>query len=104
MAVDQECAAEPIEEQCNLLLNCAMIGAVGLVEPFGKLHGRNRPPPKIAVLLGPGGHDAEPTASPRSYSSTAGAIDDCGIDVVFCSVAIDRCAGGLRNDRPATTL
>ena len=52
MAVDQERAAEAVDEQRKLVLDRAVIGPVGLVEPVVELCRGDRPAPQIAVLLG----------------------------------------------------
>ena len=104
MAVEQQRAAEPVEEQRKLLLDRRVIGPVRLVEPLVELLGRDRPPPQIAVLLGPRRDDAEAAAGPRADSAAPRAVDHRGIDLVLGAVAVDRGARRPGDHRAAAAL
>ena len=89
MAIEQQRASEPIEQQGELVLDRRMIGPMGLLEPLLELLGRNRAAPQIAMLLSPGRHDPESAARTDRHSPAARTLDDCGVQFVLRAVAVD---------------
>jgi hypothetical protein len=65
MAIEQQCAAEAVEQERELLLDRFVIGAVRLGDAIFELVAADRTPPEIAVLLRPPGDDAEASARAR---------------------------------------
>jgi hypothetical protein len=90
MTVEQERAAEAVEQERNLFVEGSVIRTVRLVEPFAELRGCDRAVPEIAVLLGSGGYDAEAAARAGGDPRPARAFHDRGVDLVFAPVAVDR--------------
>ena len=80
MAIQQERDPEAVEQQTKLVLDRSMIGSVGLVEPLFQLMRADRAPPQIAMLLRPGGDDAEAATCARGHSPTPGAVDYRGVE------------------------
>ena len=104
MTIEQKRAAEPVEQQRELRLDCLVIGAVGLVEPLVELLGRDRPAPQKPMLRGARGNDPKSAARARADSGAPGTFDHRRIDLILAAVAVDRCARGSRDHRAAAAL
>jgi hypothetical protein len=81
-----------------------MIRSVRLRETLLELPGADRPPPEVAVLLGPGRHDAQTAAGARADSSAPGAVDDGGVHFILAPIAVDGGTRRARDHRSATAL
>ena len=89
MAIEQERAAEAIEQLAKQRLNGFVIGAVRLAETLIELLWRDRATPEVSMLLCAGRDDAESASCAGADPPPAGTIDNRGIDVVFRPVAVN---------------
>ena len=99
MTIEQDGAAEALQQLLELLFDRAVVGSVRLFEPIVELLGGDRTPPQEAVLLRARRHDPQSSPSPRRNPAAAGAIDGRGVDLILSPVAIDRGARRPRDDR-----
>ena len=90
MAIEQQGAAEAVEQQAELVLDRVVIGPVRLVEPLLELVRRNRAAPQIAVLLGARGNDSEPAARPSGHPPAPRTLDHRRVDFILGAIAVDR--------------
>src|SRR5690348_4746782 len=104
MTIEQQRAAEAVDQQGELRLDRLVVRPVGLTQALVELLAADRPPPQIAMLLSARGDDPEPAARPCAHAAAAGAVHHRGIDLVLGTVAIHRRAGAARDHRSATAL
>jgi hypothetical protein len=104
VTIEKQGAAEPIEKNRQLCLDCFVIGTVGLGESFLELLGADRPSPEITMLLRPGRNDPEPASSPGANPASPRPVDDRGVDFVFGTIAVDGGSGGPCDDCATPTL
>ena len=104
MAVEQECAAEAVEQKRELLLDRLMIGPVRLRDPLFQLSLRNGSAPQVSVLLGPRRDNAKAAASAGGHIGAPGSVDHRRVDLVLAAIAIDRGARSTGDDRSAAAL
>ena len=62
MAIDEQGAPEPVEQQPDAPIYCFVIRPMRLVQTFPKLSGADGPTPEIAVLLCSRRHDSQTAA------------------------------------------
>ena len=93
MAVEEERAAETIEELTEQCFNGFVVRAVSQAEALLELLGRNGPAPEITMLLCASRNDAKTTACTGADSPAPCPVNDRRIDIVFGTVAVD---GGTR--------
>ena len=77
---------------------------MGVAEAFVELLGRDRPPPKIAMLLRSRRNDAETATGAGADPVAARPVYDRRIDLVLCSVAVDGRSGRSGDHRAASAL
>src|SRR5438309_6100851 len=104
MAVEQQCAAEAVQQEAELGLDSGVIWTMRLRQPLFELPGADRAPPQISMLLRPRRDDAEPAARSRAHSAAACTFDNRRVDLVLGAVAVDRSAGGARDHGAAAAL
>ena len=98
MAVEQQCAAEFVEQALELLLDRTMIGAMRLGQPLLQLITGDRLPPQRAVGRRSSRHNSESAAGSGAKRGKGAGPDDRRVDLVFGAIAVDRGSGRLRDD------
>src|SRR5512141_840528 len=99
MAVEQQRAAEPVEQTIELLLDCKMIGPMRLGQPLLQLVTGDRLSPQRAVGRRSSRHNSESATGAGAKRGKRAGPDDRRVDLVFGTIAVDRRSGRLRDDR-----
>ena len=99
MAIQQQRAAELVEDSRQLVLDRAMVWPMHLVEPVFELLRRDRLPPERSVARSSARDDPKPAASARTERADRTGPHHRRIDLVLRAVAVDRAARSAGNHR-----